>query len=137
MCSPECPPFVIVHIAPCHVYRASPRPSHPIPRSDDDFVGYILRRCIGNIAADGPDMRDRMLSTPNLLNDLLVNFRKPATVSLLRNAAWALSNLARGTPRPLLHSIAPMMPALAQATTLVQDDEAVASVCLALSYVTR
>lgn len=52
--------------------------------------------CLGNVAGDGPALRDMLLSNPATLESVLLNIQNPASISLLRNATWVLSNLCRG-----------------------------------------
>ena len=68
-------------------------------------------------------------------------FAKKATcttsLSLRRNATWALSNLCRGKPKPRLESIRPALPTLVSLLRegKNQDEEILADACWALSYV--
>jgi len=55
--------------------------------------------CLGNIAGEGPDMRDLVLKE-SALESLLLNLVNPQNMSLLENVVWTISNLCRGTPSP-------------------------------------
>lgn len=59
---------------------------------------------IGNIAADNPKYRDLILKAGGMkaLIDVIENTNKP---SLIRNGAWAVTNLCRGKPLPELKYI--------------------------------
>ena len=89
---------------------------------------------LGNIAADSPRTRDLVL-THGALQPLLKQLNPDSKMSLQRNATWALSNLGRGKPPPNWHLVAPAIPVLAQ-MIFSDDDEVLADVCWALSYLT-
>lgn len=90
---------------------------------------------IGNIAGDGATTRDLVLSC-NVLPDLL-NLIKPHTsLSMLRNAVWAISNLCRNkNPSPDFELLKPALPFLARLLNHT-DYEVQADTCWALSYLT-
>mmetsp|Transcript_142 Transcript_142/g.283 ORF Transcript_142/g.283 Transcript_142/m.283 type:complete len:519 (+) Transcript_142:127-1683(+) len=88
--------------------------------------------CLGNIAGDNTDFRDLILKNGGL-PPLLMNIVQPASVSMLRNATWALSNFCRGKPQPDLHLIEPAINVLAELLKN-QDQETVVDACWALSY---
>jgi hypothetical protein len=50
--------------------------------------------CLGNVAGDGSDLRDIVLRL-GALEPLVANVSQPATISLLRNCTWSLSNFCR------------------------------------------
>ena len=100
----------------------------------DDKVREQAIWCVGNIAGDGPAMRDRMLAEPGLVAAMVQNFAAASTLSLARNAAWTLSNLVRGKPQPPLSKVAGLVPVMASAAQSVDDDETLTNVCWALSY---
>eukprot|EP00750_Incisomonas_marina_P029535 INCI7190.2.p1 GENE.INCI7190.2~~INCI7190.2.p1 ORF type:complete len:519 (+),score=117.82 INCI7190.2:90-1646(+) len=100
----------------------------------DDKVREQAIWCVGNIAGDGPAMRDRMLAEPGLVAAMVQNFAAASTLSLARNAAWTLSNLVRGKPQPPLSKVAGLVPVMASAAQSVDDDETLTDVCWALSY---
>lgn len=69
--------------------------------------------CLGNIAGDGHEFRDRVSATPDALNALMANVQQPANISLLRNVTWSISNLCRGKPLAKEEVIGALRPALA------------------------
>jgi importin subunit alpha-6/7 len=61
---------------------------------------------LGNIAADSPSCRDLVLSHGALIPLLLSHLNEQAdNLSMLRNAAWALSNFCTGKPLPSLEQV--------------------------------
>lgn len=59
---------------------------------------------LGNIAGDGPQLRDAVLAA-GALTSLLNTVTSSPTVSMLRTAVWVISNLCRGKPVPNLDSV--------------------------------
>lgn len=90
--------------------------------------------CLGNIAGDGPELRDMVLGC-GALAPLIANIAEPASLSLLRNCTWSLSNFCRGKPQPNLESIFPAVQALCMLLKATSDVETMADVAWALSYV--
>ncbi len=91
--------------------------------------------CLGNVAGDGPEFRDLVLQY-NAVELLLKNISAPATLSLLRNATWTLSNFCRGKPQPALEKVLPALPALAYLiSSQVEDDDTKIDAAWALSYI--
>lgn len=90
---------------------------------------------LGNIAGDGPELRDFVTSRGVVIN--LLELIKPNTpYPFLRNVAWTMSNLCRNkNPPPNMTLLQPMLQPLAN---LVHhpDKEVVADSCWALSYLT-
>jgi len=89
--------------------------------------------CLGNVAGDGADLRDVVLACGGL-NSLLLNISQPATLSLLRNCTWSLSNFCRGKPQPRLDVIFPAIPALAALLQHSTDQATIINAAWALSY---
>ncbi|KAJ1968274.1 Importin subunit alpha-1, partial [Dimargaris xerosporica] len=88
---------------------------------------------LGNIAGDSPRCRDTVLQA-GALEPLLQLLSENNKVSMLRNAAWTLSNFCRGkNPQPEWHTIAPALPTLARLIHAV-DEEILTDACWALSY---
>mgnify|MGYP006168847333 CR=1 FL=1 len=97
---------------------------------------------LGNIAGDSPRCRDLVLDS-NALSPLLLQLKKAGStfqlttssseLSMLRNAAWTLSNLCRGKPQPELKKVEPALQALAQLIAST-DPEMSADACWALCY---
>eukprot|EP01039_Chlorochromonas_danica_P004314 gene4314-4735_t len=90
--------------------------------------------CLGNIAGDGAALRDAVL-VHNALPMMLANIVQPASLSLLRNCTWSLSNFCRGKPQPALHVIAPALPVLGEIIKTQEDVDTIADAMWALSYV--
>ena len=90
--------------------------------------------CLGNVAGDGPKLRDIVLGTPDCLDNLLVNITHSSSQSMRRNATWALSNFCRGKPQPNIEAVKPALPILHWLIKL-DDDEVLRDACWAFSYI--
>jgi len=102
-------------------------------RSEDADVREQCCWALGNIAGDGYKFRDLVLSVPGAVDNLVLNIAHPATLSLLRNAVWTLSNFCRGKPQPSLEASRPLLEVLAQ--LIGNDDtEVLTDTCWAFSY---
>lgn len=88
---------------------------------------------LGNIAGDSSELRDLVLAQ-NPLPGLLANIASPASLSLLRNCAWTLSNFCRGKPAPKFELIASALPCLASLIGAGVDKDVAVDACWALSY---
>ena len=73
--------------------------------------------------------------TSGALQPLLANLAQPATLTLLRNCTWSLSNFCRGKPQPSLRVIGSAIPVLANLLRSNIDDETMVDVAWALSYI--
>jgi HEAT repeat protein len=101
-------------------------------------------RALGNISGDGPhtlvshpgpQYRDQVLGNDGAV---VVALGKLATedgmkLSIVQIAAWAISNLCRGKPKPSFALVQPALPALAK-LLLSQDEKTLTDSCWALSY---
>lgn len=87
---------------------------------------------LGNIAGDCPDCRDMVLKS-GALDPLLHQITESKKISMLRNAAWALSNLCRGSPEPQFSLVQPALPTLRQ-LVYSTDIEILTDATWALSY---
>lgn len=89
---------------------------------------------LGNIAGDGPEFRNIVLSE-GILTPLLEIFKEPNNrLSTLRNGTWTLSNLCRGKePQPDWELISIVIPTLSR-LIYSSDEEMLADTCWALSY---
>ncbi|KAJ1660566.1 Importin subunit alpha-1 [Dispira simplex] len=88
---------------------------------------------LGNIAGDSPRCRDFVLKT-GALEPLLQLLSENNKISMLRNAAWTLSNFCRGkNPQPEWSTIAPALPTLARLVHAM-DEEILTDACWAISY---
>lgn len=101
-------------------------------RSTDDDVREQAVWGLGNIAGDSHICRDLVLSN-GALGPLLQLCEPHASLSLIRNATWAVSNLCRGKPQPQFDAVAACLPVLAQ-LVWSRDDEVLTDACWALSY---
>lgn len=90
--------------------------------------------CLGNIAGDGPELRDLVLNC-GALSPLIANIAEPASLSLLRNCTWTLSNFCRGKPQPALEAVLPAAQALCMLLKATSDVETMSDIAWALSYV--
>ena len=89
--------------------------------------------CLGNIAGDGPELRNFVLAS-GALPPLLQNLLQPASIGMLRNTVWSLSNFCRGKPQPDLTAVQPAIPVLAQILSKTDDKETLMDACWAMSY---
>ena len=103
-------------------------------RSNSAEVREQCLWCLGNVAGDGPDLRDLLLNDPAAMPNLLLNITRAASKSMIKNATWTLSNFCRGKPQPELAKISAALPVLAKLITH-PDPEVVGDACWALSYI--
>jgi len=89
--------------------------------------------CLGNVAGDGSELRDVVLSA-GAMPYLLANIQQPASISLLRNCVWTLSNFCRGKPAPPLAAVQPALAVLARVLTTCTDEDTVVDATWAFSY---
>lgn len=90
--------------------------------------------CLGNVAGDGPELRDVVLAS-NSMSYLLANIAQPANISMLRNCTWALSNFCRGKPAPPLAHILPALSLLGSLLLQCTDEDTVVDATWAFSYI--
>eukprot|EP01091_Cochliopodium_minus_P018303 TRINITY_DN7384_c0_g1_i1.p1 TRINITY_DN7384_c0_g1~~TRINITY_DN7384_c0_g1_i1.p1 ORF type:complete len:425 (+),score=125.98 TRINITY_DN7384_c0_g1_i1:38-1312(+) len=103
--------------------------------SKSDDVAEQAVWALGNLAGDSIILRDTLLNMGIVTKILPLLGRNSNKISILRNASWTVSNLARGKPVPKFHLLAPLLPDL---TVLIQhgDDEVVSNILWTLSYMT-
>jgi hypothetical protein len=99
---------------------------------NEDFRDQALA-VLGNIAADGPGSRDRLLGI-GVLAPLLVLLETdtPASLECTRRVVFVLSSLCRGMPPPPLEAVRPALPALARLVRI--DEKVLTNACMALSH---
>lgn len=90
--------------------------------------------CIGNIAGDSPRLRDACLNQGAAEAMARGMSSASASLTLMRNAVWAASNLVRGKPKPSLSSVAPLLPCLARCL-LSDDTEVLSDASWGFSYI--
>lgn len=66
---------------------------------------------LGNVAGDGPELRDVVLRS-GAMSSLLRNVQSPHSISLLKNVMWLISNLCRGKPQPDFEVVKDSIPAI-------------------------
>jgi hypothetical protein len=89
--------------------------------------------CLGNVAGDGSRLRDLVLQAGGI-GPIITNLENPASLSLLRNCTWTLSNLCRGKPQAPLAVVGPALPVLAKIVFQNQDVDSIVDAIWALSY---
>lgn len=87
---------------------------------------------LGNVSGDCAALRDMCLKS-GIMQPLLFNVRNSEKLSLVRNAAWTLSNCCRAKPKPDFNLIRDCVPVLAVLINH-QDKEVLTDACWALSY---
>lgn len=90
--------------------------------------------CLGNVAGDGPNLRDHAIKNGAIL-PIVSNINQPANISLLRNCTWSLSNFCRGKPQPDVDIVRQCLPVLAAIITSCNDPDTIVDAVWALSYV--
>ncbi|CAG9134331.1 unnamed protein product [Plutella xylostella] len=90
---------------------------------------------LGNIAGDGPETRDAVLAR-GALPALLPSLVPAAPRARLNTAVWTYSNLCRNkNPLVDFELVAPALPYISELLT-IEDQDALADACWALSYLT-
>lgn len=90
--------------------------------------------CLGNIAGDKQEFRDFLLHS-GIIEPLLLNMAQPASVSLLNNVTWTVSNLCRGKPSPDLAYVEPLIAPLHQLLLQQTPTDVMVDAVWALSYI--
>ena len=104
--------------------------------SKSDEVKEQAIWALGNIAGDSPECRNLVLSHNALMNLLPLcktTIQTQTQLTLLRNAAWTLSNFCRGKPSPEWKYVQLALKALAIMITS-DDQEILQDSCWAFSY---
>eukprot|EP00053_Salpingoeca_punica_P018791 m.186134 g.186134 ORF g.186134 m.186134 type:complete len:537 (-) comp17506_c0_seq2:470-2080(-) len=105
-------------------------------RSQNEEVREQAVWALGNIAGDGPALRDYVLSI-GMMQPLLELIHYPESkTSMVQNATWALSNLCRGkNPPPDFEKIRECIPTVARLLHH-ESEEVLTDACWAASYLT-
>jgi hypothetical protein len=117
----------------------------PLSQNAVPFLAQLMRSpsadvreqscwCLGNVAGDGSNLRDIVLTTKDCLSNLILNISMAQNESMLKNATWALSNFCRGKPQPAIHIIKPALKILGKLINC-EFDEVLRDACWALSYI--
>jgi len=104
-------------------------------RSPHDDVREQAIWALGNIAGDSAKCRDLVLQA-NAVQPIIeqVNPQKNK-LSMIRNAAWTISNLCRNKPAPDLNVVKPLLPVIGYLLQIGETDkETLTDACWALSY---
>lgn len=90
---------------------------------------------LGNIAGDSAQFRDLVLEAGAVgpINEILAG-HQTAKLSLVRNAAWTMSNLFRGKPQPRMEQVEIALPTLVKLIKEQNDSEVLTDACWAMSY---
>lgn len=106
----------------------------PLLLSGDAEVREQAVWCLGNVAGDCVEYRNRLLEHEQCMKAVVLNLEQPDRASLLRNFAWVASNLVRGKPTPPLAAVKDLVLALCRLIKKVTDKEALVDMFWALSY---
>lgn len=92
---------------------------------------------LGNIAGDSAPFRDFVLQSGGLpsLMRVVAGATDSSSISLLRNATWAISNLCRGKPQPNFEIVKHSIPCLNYLLNC-PDEEVLTDASWAISYLT-
>jgi importin subunit alpha-6/7 len=104
-------------------------------RSSHENVREQVIWCLGNIVGDGPELRDMVLDTPDCAAALVLNIQHPASISLLRNATWTISNFCRGKPKADASKIGGLVGILVSLLSST-DKDVLADALWGISYLT-
>lgn len=104
--------------------------------SQDTEVREQAVWALGNIAGDGPKLRDDTIAAGLMQALLYLANPEISGLSMLRNVTWAISNLCRGkSPQPDFAVVSQAIPTLV-ALLGSSDNEILADAAWALSYLT-
>jgi len=115
------------------VDAAAIEPLVQLLRHDNPDVREQAAWCLGNIAGDKTDYRDLLLCH-GIVEPLILNIVQPASMSLLNNVIWTVSNLCRGKPSPDMMYLAPLLQPLGEVLFKPVSVEVLVDTVWALSY---
>jgi len=92
---------------------------------------------LGNIAGDSPVLRDRLIASGALAPLLKVVEDPEATLDVIREGVYAISNLCRGRPLPPVDKVKSAIPTLCKAIQSQTELQVLTDASWALSYLTR
>ena len=101
-------------------------------RSENDNLKEQAIWALGNIAGENTEYRDMVISY-GILPALLELISTTTQLTILKNAAWVLSNLIRGKPQPPFEKISAAAPVIAKVVLTYDDKELLADCCWALT----
>lgn len=100
---------------------------------NDSNVREQVAWCLGNIAGEGPDLRDQILQQ-SPMQSLVMNLNNPSNMQLLENFVWTVSNLCRGTPSPAMSVTAPVIYPIVSLLDKPISETAIVDALWCLSY---
>jgi len=92
---------------------------------------------LGNIAADSPGLRDRLIASGALPPLLKVVEDPEVTQKVIKEGTYAISTLCRGRPLPPVEKVESAIPTLCKVIKSQTDKEVLTDAAWALSYLTR
>ncbi|KAJ4462371.1 putative Importin subunit alpha-1a [Paratrimastix pyriformis] len=104
--------------------------------SPQDAVAEQALWALGNLAGDGVELRDCVLEA-NIVPRVVTLIEEKKPLSLLRVAAWSMSNLCRSKPAPPFEVVRPLIKGFAHLLNTCDDPEVQADSLWGLSYLSE